>query len=89
MVGALGVVKLFPNLPNQWGFPSTSLPTKILTKLNLPSDTKNQLFEVNRDIKGWELETDLSQYKETDLSQYKDIDLALSWYETEVKKGMH
>jgi TPR repeat protein len=55
------------------------LPTKILTKVNLPSDTKNQLFEVNRDIKGWELETDLSQYK--------NIDLALSWYETEVKKG--
>ena len=87
MVGALGVFKLFPNLPNQGGFSSTSLPTKILTKLNFPSDTKNQLFEVNRDIKGWELETDLSQYKETDLSQYKDIDLALSWYETEVKKG--
>lgn len=79
MVGALGVVKLFPNLPNQGGFSPINLPTKILTKVNLPSDTKNQLFEVNRDIKGWELETDLSQYK--------NIDLALSWYETEVKKG--
>lgn len=78
LVGALGVVNLFPNLPNQGGL-STSVPTGILTKVNLPSDTKNQLFEVNRDIKGWELETDLSQYK--------NIDLALNWYETEVKKG--
>jgi len=78
LVGALGIVKLFPNLINDGGFSPKNLPTEILTKVNLPSDTKNQLFEVNRKIKGWEIETDLSQYK--------NIDLALSWYELEAQK---
>ena len=78
LVGALGIVKLFPNLINDGGFSPKNLPTEILTKVNLPSDTKSQLFEVNRKIKGWEIETNLSQYK--------NIDLALSWYELEAQK---
>lgn len=79
LVGALGIVKLFPNLNNDGGFSPKNLPTEILTKVNLPSGTDNQLFEVNRKIKGWEIESDFTQYK--------NIDLALSWYELEAKKG--
>ncbi|WP_139126652.1 tetratricopeptide repeat protein, partial [Acinetobacter sp. YK3] len=79
LVGALGIVKLFPNLYNDGGFSPKNLPTEILTKVNLPAGTNNQLFEVNRGIKGWEIESDFTQYK--------NIDLALSWYESEANKG--
>lgn len=79
LVGALGIVKLFPNLYNDGGFSPKNLPTEILTKVNLPTGTNNQLFEVNRGIKGWEIESDFTQYK--------NIDLALSWYKSEAKKG--
>lgn len=79
LVGALGIVKLFPNLINDGGFSPKNLPIEILTKVNLPSSTNNQLFEVNRKIKGWEIETNSTQYK--------NVDLALGWYELEAKKG--
>ncbi|RPE30055.1 Sel1 repeat-containing protein [Acinetobacter sp. BIGb0102] len=79
LIGALGVVNFFPGLNNTGGFSTSQVPTKILNKVNFPTDTNSQLFEVNRNIKGWEIETDLSQYK--------NIDLALHWYEMEVKKG--
>lgn len=79
MVGALGVVNLFPGLGNAGGFSTKNVPTEILSKVNFPSDTNNQLFEINRSVKGWEIETDPNQYK--------NIDLALSWYEQEAKKG--
>ncbi|WHR56549.1 tetratricopeptide repeat protein [Acinetobacter haemolyticus] len=79
LIGALGVVNLFPSLDSKGGFSTTSVSTEILTKVNFPADTKSQLFEVNKDIKGWEIERDFNQYK--------NIDLALSWYEHESKKG--
>lgn len=79
MIGALGVVNLFPGIGNIGGFSTKNVPIEILSKVNFPSDTNNQLFEVNRSIKGWEIETDPSQYK--------NIDLALNWYEQEIQKG--
>ncbi len=79
MIGALGVVNLFPGIGNIGGFSTKNVPIEILSKVNFPSDTNNQLFEVNRSIKGWEIETDPSQYK--------NIDLALNWYEQEAQEG--
>ncbi|ENX09253.1 hypothetical protein F898_01054 [Acinetobacter courvalinii] len=79
MIGALGVVNLFPAIGNIGGFSTKNVPTAILSKVNFPSDTNNQLFATNRSIKGWEIETDPSQYR--------NIDLALNWYEQEIQKG--
>lgn len=79
MIGALGVVNLFPAIGNIGGFSTKNVPTAILSKVNFPSDTNNQLFAINRSIKGWEIETDPSQYR--------NIDLALNWYEQEIQKG--
>lgn len=79
LVGALGVVNLFPNVYTSGGLASDRLPSSITEKLNMKLDTNDQIFEVNRNIKGWELELDRSQYK--------NFDLALDWYKNESLKG--
>lgn len=75
ILGPLGDSQLFPKFlrNNIGGLPIDNVPTNILTKLNFAQDTNKQIFEVNRNVKGWDIENDFSKFD--NLTQAK------LWYE--------
>ena len=81
ILGPLGDSQLFPKFMknNAGGVSLDNVPNEILYKMNFSPDTNGQIFQLDKNIKGW--------YLENDFSTFNNLEIAKSWYEDQARLG--